>query len=91
MPIDSVTLEHGTFIPVETQPAKGFQDGLGMLGLRTVAIGVLDAEDEDPSVVSGEQPIEECGAGTADVKISRRGGSEPYSYRHVFQSLIIIA
>ncbi len=84
MPIDSIALEYGTLIPVEAQPAKSSQDCLGMLRPRAVAVSVLDAEDEDPSVVSGEEPIEERGASTADVKISRRGGSESYSYRHVF-------
>ena len=83
MPIDSIALEYRTLIPVETQPAKSSQDGLGMLRLRAVAVRVLDTEDEHASVVASEQPIEERGAGTAHVKISRGRGSEPYSYRHV--------
>ena len=82
MPVDTVALEHGTFIPIETQPAKSPQYGLGMLGVGSVAIGILDAENEYASVVPREQPVEESGAGAADVKVSRGRRSEASAYRH---------
>jgi len=49
-----MALECRTLIPVETQPAKGSQDSLGMLGLRAVAVRVLDTEDEHAPVVASE-------------------------------------
>jgi hypothetical protein len=83
MPVDAIALEHGTFIPIETQPAKGSQDALGMLGVGSVAVRILDSEDEHTSVVPREQPVEESGARTTDVKISCRRGGEPNAYRHL--------
>jgi hypothetical protein len=88
MPVDTIALKHGTFIPIETQPAKGSQDALGMLGVGSVPVGILDAEDEHTSVVSCEQPVEESGACTTDVKESRGRGGEPNSYHHVLESFI---
>jgi len=83
MPVDAIALEHGTFIPIETQPAKGSQDGLGMLGAGSVAVGILDAEDEHTPVVPREQPVEESGPGTPDVEVARGRGSESSAYRCV--------
>jgi len=67
MPVHAVALEKGFLIPVQPQPTQGSQDGFGMLGLGSVAVGILDAEDELTSVVPCEQPIEESSAGAADV------------------------
>ena len=88
VPVHPIALEHRTFIPIETQPAKSSQDGLGMLGLGAVAVGILDTEDEHASLVPGEQPVEESGTGAADVKESRRRGSEANLYRHVKEYFI---
>ena len=82
MPVYPIALEHGTFIPIETQPAKSSQDGLGMLRVGSVAVGILDAEDEHASMVPREQPVEEGGAGAADMEVARGRGSEPSAYRH---------
>jgi len=43
-----------------------------MLGLRAVAVRVLDAEDEYACMVASEQPIEERRTGATDVKVPRR-------------------
>jgi hypothetical protein len=39
-------------------------------------VGVLDAQQEGPTRVSGVEPVEERGAGAADVEVARGGRGE---------------
>ena len=44
-------------------------------GVERCAVGVLDAQQEAAAVMPGEQPVEQRGAGAADMeKAGRRGG-----------------
>jgi hypothetical protein len=67
MPIHSVALKERTLIPVEFEPVESLQDGLGVFRLGTVAVGILDAENEHAFMVPSEEPVEQRGASTTDV------------------------
>ena len=70
------TADFGTLVPVESQPAHHFEDGV--IGLLAVAgqVGVFDAEDEGAAVVPGKGPVEQRGAGHADVGTAGRRRTE---------------
>src|SRR5438552_17016246 len=63
------------FVPVETEPLQAFEDrGEGGVGI-AFDVRVVDAEDHGSVIVAGVEPIEDEGAGAADVEESggRRG------------------
>ncbi len=72
----ALELHHRLFVPVEPQPRQAVEDRVDRGLRRAFAIRVLDAEQEAPTVVPREQPVEQGGAGTADVKEPRRRRSE---------------
>ena len=43
------------------------------------AVGVLDPEDEDAAVMAGEEPVEERGAGAADVEVPGGAGRKAHA------------
>jgi hypothetical protein len=63
------------FVPGETQPAEALKDGLDAgLGV-ALDIGVVQTQDHGSVVVAGIEPIEDKGAGAADVQeAGGRGG-----------------
>src|SRR5262249_42121908 len=69
-------------IPVQAQPAETIEDGLEGLGDVAFLIRIVDAQDELPAVVPGEQPIEEGGTHPADVQITGRARSETGTNHH---------
>jgi hypothetical protein len=42
-------------------------DGFGVFGARAREIGVVEAQNEPPGPAPGEQPVQQRGAGVADV------------------------
>src|SRR5690606_6918995 len=70
------------FVPVETQPAEAVEDVLFELGGRTNRVGVVDADDEDPSGVSGIEPVVEGSAGRAYVQVPGRRRCHSDSHGH---------
>ena len=62
----------GTFIPVEPQPAQPTQNDIDGLLAVALGVGVFDAQDEFPAMVTGEEPVEEGRAGPANVQVTRR-------------------
>ena len=62
----------GALVPVEPEPSHAVEDAVDHLGGRALDVGVLDAEDERAAVVPGEEPVEEGGAGAADVEVAGR-------------------
>ncbi len=56
------------FVPVETQPAQSFEDGLDAGVGVALDIGVVEAQHHGSVVVAGIEPIEDEGAGAADVE-----------------------
>jgi hypothetical protein len=61
----------GLTIPVKAEPLHGFQDGFGGLRGRSLPVRIFDAKEEEPSLLSGEQPIEKRRPCATDVKITR--------------------
>ena len=55
-------------VPVETEPAESVIDGPHGLFVVALAVGILDAQDEGATGVAGVEPVEEGGAGAADVE-----------------------
>ena len=56
------------FVPGETQPAQSFEDGLDAGVGVALDIGVVQAQHHGSVVVAGIEPIEDKGAGAADMK-----------------------
>ena len=62
-----------TFVPIQAQPAQGFEDGGFGRGAGAGLVGVFDAQDEAAPVVAGEGVVEEGHVGGADMGIARWG------------------
>ena len=78
VPVEAAALEDRALVPIETEPAERVLDPLDPLRPRPGDVGVLDAEDEGPLFVAGEEPVEQRGAGAADVEGAGRCGLEPH-------------
>src|SRR5690606_15926807 len=69
-------------VVVQSKPAHAIEDGLhGRLG-RTLAVGILDAQDEFTTTMARLQPAIERGARTADMQESGWTGGETGTYGH---------
>jgi hypothetical protein len=69
-------LEERTLVGRHAQPRHAVENGAHDLVGRTLLVGILDAQDEHAAVATREQPIEDRGAGAADVQEAGRGGCE---------------
>jgi hypothetical protein len=56
------------FVPVEAQPAQALEDGLDAGFGVALDIGVVEAKDHGAVVMAGVKPVEDEGAGAADVE-----------------------
>ena len=65
----------GTFVPVEAQPAERLHLLLDAALHISCLVRVLDAEEELPSVVAGEQPVEQRRAQIAEMGLAGRAGA----------------
>ena len=68
-----------TLVPVDVQPAQGFEELLVALLAVTGGVGVLDPEHELPTVVAGVGPVEEHGADETHVREARRRRAESHA------------
>lgn len=76
-------LEHGRFIAAQAEPVQPVEDrGDRFLG-RAGAIGILDPQQELAAMMAGEQPVEQGGAGTADMEEACWRGGETGHHRLV--------
>ena len=64
------------FIPVEAEPAEILLQRLGIFGLAALGIGVVEAQQHLAAELAGEQPVDQRGAGIADMEVARRRGGE---------------
>ncbi len=66
------------FVPVEAEPPHAVEDAGHHLPRRPLHVGVFDPQDERAAGVPRVQPVEERGAGAADVKVAggRRGETD---------------
>ena len=74
--IEPLRLIERALVPVEAEPAHAFEDALDHGFGRALEIGVFDAQDESAAGVAGEEPVEERGAGAANVQVASGRGSE---------------
>ena len=62
-------------VPIELQPFQAVEDGRYRLLGGTLAIGVLDPQQHLAAAAACIEPVEQCGAGAADMEeAGRRGG-----------------
>ena len=59
-------------VPVDAQPVEAVEDRLQSLLDVPLLVGVVDPQDKLPTVLPGEEPIEQGGADPADVEVSGR-------------------
>ena len=63
-------------IPGQTQPLKIFPDRVDIRLFRALGIGIVEAQDERATRLSGNQPVEKGRAQVAYVQVSGRGRGE---------------
>ena len=68
------------FIPGDAQPFQGFLDVFFRFRRRTLAVRIFDADDELTVVVLGNEVVEQCRTGTADVERACRARSKTNAY-----------
>ena len=71
-----LALEERALVPGEAEPAEPVEDDPGVRLGAALAVGVLDAEHEGAAGVPGVEPVEERGAGAADVEVAGGRRSE---------------
>ena len=74
--------DFGAFVPVDSQPSKAGENRLQSFLNITLLVGVVDAQNELPVVMPGEQPVEQSSPHTADMKVARRAGCKSSSNGH---------
>ena len=63
-------------VPVEAKPLEIRLDRLGEFRPRALAIGVVEAQQEPPAGLAREEPIDQRGAGIAEMQPPGRAGRE---------------
>jgi hypothetical protein len=59
-------------VPVQAEPPHAVEDAVHHLGGGPLRVGVFDAEHEDAAAPAGQEPVEQGGAGAADVEVAGR-------------------
>src|SRR6266571_3757950 len=77
-PCTAPSLKHERLVPIEAEPSEAVEDHFGVLLGGALPVGVFDAQQELAARVAGVQPVEEGGAGAADVEVAggRRGEAD---------------
>src|SRR4029077_1659943 len=78
--VQALGLVERAFIPVEAQPKKAVDDALNEFRLVALGVGVFDAEDHGAVLLNGIEPVEQGGAGAADVEVA--GGRRGETHAH---------
>lgn len=73
---EALGLIERAFIPIEAEPLEAVDDALDEFGLVALGVGILDAKDHGAALLAGVEPVEESGAGAADVEIAGGGWCE---------------
>ncbi len=86
----ALALAERALVPVEAHPPEHAKD-LGLaLGRGALAVGVLHAQDERATRVSGRKPVEQRGARTANMQRSGRAGREANTQRAVISGIHVV-
>src|SRR4029077_13189825 len=65
-----VTADARTLGPLEAEPAQAVENAADHLVGRAFEIGVFDPQHEHAAGAAGKEPVEQRGAGAADVEIA---------------------
>lgn len=79
------TIHSRSFIPIEPEPTESFQNWFERGFNIALLVGIVDPQDELAAVFTSEQPVEQSGANSTDVKIARGAGSEASANGHVIR------
>jgi hypothetical protein len=63
-------------VPVQAHPSHAIEDGVHGFGGGAFAVGILDAQKEGAAGMTGIKPVEEGGAGAADMQHACGRGRE---------------
>ena len=69
-------------VPLQPEPPQAVEDALEPVVLAADRVGVLVPEQEATALAAREEPVEECGAGAADVERAGRRRAEARPGRH---------
>ena len=76
MALLELRLEIGLAVAADAEPVEPVEDRVDRFLGRAGLVGVLDAQQIFAAMMAGEQPVEQRGAGAADVEIAGRRGGE---------------
>ena len=71
-----------SLIPREAEPAQSLEDDFDRFLRVASGVGVLDPEDELAADMAGKEPVEQGGAGAANMEETRGTGSETDADAH---------
>ena len=63
-------------VPIKTKPFEGPKNDVDEFWTRAFGIGVFDPENELATLLTGKEPVEKGGSGTANMEIARWGRGE---------------
>jgi hypothetical protein len=90
LPIRAVGAAHvGAFVPVETEPFQVGDELIFKADFAAIDVGVFDAKYHSAALLAGEEPVEESGAGVADVKVPGGGWSETYTHGRLRHEMML--
>ena len=64
------------FIPVDAQPFEAVQDRLQCGFDVSALVGIIDTQNELPTMLAGIEPVKQCGSYSADMQVSGGAGCE---------------
>src|SRR4051794_21187981 len=70
MAVAVVGLKEGALVAGNAKPGEAVEDHAGVRLGAALAVGILDPKEEGAAGMTGEEPVEESGPGTADVEVS---------------------
>jgi hypothetical protein len=71
MPPAVLALEERSLVPGDPEPGEAVENDAGVRLGAALAVRVLDPQDEHAARVPGVEPVEQRGAGAADVEVAR--------------------
>ena len=79
MPLQPFALEYGAFVPAHPQPSHSVQDRLSVLVAGSLPVRVLNAKNQNATLLLCKKPVEEGCSGTSHMEIPGGRGCEAYT------------
>src|SRR5438270_5874512 len=76
-PVPSANI--GPLVPIHTEPLEIIDELVFETCFAAIDISVFNAENHGAALLAGEQPVEQCGARIADVKMAGRRRGKTYA------------